>query len=155
MFNVEDCNLGPQHREAARNHGWSYKTGKDLSKWLVKGGTTSTGWDSIIHASFQFGGRFSEKILTAEGVEAIDAIPVLHVSIGAAQPDALVDVAGDRSLGSFHRERVDTIRFPNKRPLSQKLASGVKKSCKKPTLRASKQQKLEDVLSEFGAVAAS
>ncbi|KAF6219327.1 hypothetical protein HO133_005152 [Letharia lupina] len=150
VFNVEDCNLGPKHRQAAQNHKWNYKTGKDLSEWLVKGGATSAGWDSIVHASFQLGGAFSKTTLTAEGVEAIDAIPVLHMSIGANQPDALVDVTGDQSLRSFYRERVDTFKFPNKRPLSQNIAPSIKMSYQKPTLRASKQQKLEDVLTGFG-----
>lgn len=150
VFNVEDCNLGPKHRQAAQNHKWNYKTGKDLSEWLVKGGATSAGWDSIVHASFQLGGAFSKTTLTAEGVEAIDAIPVLHMSIGANQPDALVDVTGDQSLRSFYREWVDTFKFPNKRPLSQNIAPSIKMSYQKPTLRASKQQKLEDVLTGFG-----
>ena len=78
----------------------------------------------------------------------VEGIPVLHVCVGAAQPDALVDVKGDRSLMSFYRERVDTIEFPNKRPLNQNI---VKMSRKKPTLRASKQQKMEDMLTGFGA----
>ena len=134
----------------ARSHGWNYKTGKDLSDWLVVGGSTGAGWDSIIHASFRLGGVFSEKMLTAEGVEAIDAIPVLHISVGATQPDALVDVTGDRSLMSFHRKRVDTVRFSNKRPLSQNIAPRIEMSRKKPTLRASKQQNMEDVLTGFG-----
>lgn len=151
IFNVEDCNLGPRHEKAARNHGWSYKPGNDLSDRLVKSGTTDAGWDSIVHTSFQLGGAFSEKKLTAEGVEAINAIPVMHVSVGAAQPDALANVTGIRSLRSFYREQVDTIRFPNKRPLSENIASSIKKPGKKPTLRASKQQNMEDLLIGFGS----
>lgn len=89
--------------------------------------------------------------MTAEGVE-VEGIPVLHVCVGAAQPDALVDVKGDRSLMSFYRERVDTIELSNKRPLNQKT---VMVSRKKPTLRASKQQKMEDLLTGFGAQAAN
>lgn len=149
LFNVEDCNIGPKDRQAAREHGWNYRGGKVISDLLVKGGATGTGWDSIVHASFQLGGDFSERPLNAEGVEAIDAIPVLHLSVGATQPDAPVDVKGERSLRSFYRERVDAIRFPNKRPLSQILAPSIKKSCTKPTLRASKQQNMADFLTEF------
>ena len=87
---------------------------------------------------------------TPEDVEAVDAIPVLHMSIGSTQPDALVDVTGDRSLRSFYRERVDTARFANKRPLSQSTAPSFKVSRKKPTLRVSKQQNLEDLFLGFG-----
>lgn len=150
LFNVEDCNIGPKDREAAREHGWNYRSGKVFGDLLVKGCATGTGWDSIVHGSFQLGGDFSERPLKAEGVEAINAVPVLHLSVGATQPDAPVDVKGYRSLRSFYRERVDTVRLPNKRPLSQTLAPSIKKSCTKPTLRASKQQNMADVLTEFG-----
>ncbi|CAF9907592.1 hypothetical protein IMSHALPRED_005580 [Imshaugia aleurites] len=148
LFNVEDCNLGSKNRKEARHHGWGYKTGKDLSNWLLKDGA---GWDSIVHASFKLGGgAISKKMATPEDVEAVDAIPVLHMSVGSTQPDALVDVTGDRSLRSFYRERVDTARFPNKRPLSQSTAPSFKVSRKKPTLRVSKQQNLEDLFLGFG-----
>lgn len=150
VFSVEDCNLGPKHKKEARSHGWSYKSGKDFSDRLVKGGLTDVGWDSIVYTSFQLGGAFSKRKVTAAGVEAIDAIPILHVSVGAAQADALVDVTGDRSLRVFYREQVDTVGFPNKRTLSQNTASSIKKSRKKPTLRASKQQKMEDLLTGLG-----
>lgn len=153
VFNVEDGKLGPKHRHSARNYGWNYRPGKDLSDWLVKGGTTGAGWDSIVHADFQLGGAFSEERLTAEGVETIDAIPVLHVSVGAAQSDEPVDVTGDGSLRTFYRERIDTIRFPNKRRLSQDIAPSIKMTRRKTTLRvvrASKQQNMEDLLTGFG-----
>ena len=119
----------------------------------MKGGTTGAGWDSIVHADFQLGGAFSEERLTAEGVETIDAIPVLHVSVGAAQSDEPVDVTGDGSLRTFYRERIDTIRFPNKRRLSQDIAPSIKMTRRKTTLRvvrASKQQNMEDLLTGFG-----
>ncbi|KAL9065584.1 MAG: hypothetical protein Q9161_008140 [Pseudevernia consocians] len=155
LFNVEDCNISSKHRQAARNHGWNYRTGKDFSDWLVKGGTSSAGWDSIVHAGFQLGGAFNEKTLAAEGVEAIDAIPILHMCVGATQPDALVEVTEDRSLRSFYRESVGTIRSPDKRPLSQNIAPSTRMPRKKPTLRASKQQRMEDLLTGFGTEAAS
>ena len=151
VFNVKDCKFGPKHRHSARNYGWNNRPGKDLSDWLVEGGTTGAGWDSIVHADFQLGGAFSEERLTAEGVEAIDAMPVLHVSVGAAQSDEPVDVIGDGSL--FYRERIDTIRFPNKRRLSQDIAPSIKMTRRKTTsrvVRASKQQNMEDLLTGFG-----
>ena len=152
LFNVEDCNLGSSDVQVARDHGWDYRAGKDLGDWLVVGGSTGARWDSIIHTSFKVGGEFSKKILTAEDVQAIDATPVLHLSVGATQSDALVDVRGNRSLRSFNRgERklVDTIGFPKKRPLDRTFTSNIGMSCKKPTLRASKHQNVDDVLAEF------
>ena len=135
----------------ARNYGWNYRAGKDLSDWLVKGSATGTGWDSIVHASFQLGGAFSEKTLTAEGVEATNAIPVLHLCVGATQPDAVVDNIEDGSLRSFYRDLVDTSRFQKKRRLSQMVAPNVRMSKRKPTLRASKRQNLVDLLTEVGS----
>ena len=137
----------------ARDHGWNYQAGKDLSDWLVVGGSTGARWDSIIHTSFKVGGAFSKKTLTAEDVQAIDASPVLHLSVGATQSDALVDARGDRSLRSFNRgdrKSVDTIGFPKKRPLDRTFTPSIGMSCKKPTLRASKHQNMDDVLAEFG-----
>ena len=149
LFNVDDCSLGSKDRQAGRNHGWNYKTEEDLSDWLVNGDTTSAGWDSIVHASFRLCGAFSERSLTAEGVQAIDAIPVLHLSVGAAPPDALL--TGHRSLRSFYRERLDTNRFPKKRSLSPNSAPSIEMPRKKPALRISKQQDMEDLLTGFGA----
>lgn len=150
LFNVEDCDLGPEHRQAARDHGWKYKTGKDLSDWLAKGGATGARWDSIVHTSFQLGAAFSEKTMKAECAEKdINATPVLHMSIGAAQPDALHDVKGGRKFRSFHREQIDTDKFSNKRPLSENIATS-KISRKKPSVRVSKQQKMEDLFIGFG-----
>lgn len=146
LFNIEDCNLGPDNGQEARTHGWKYRTGKDLSDWLAKGDATGAGWDSIVHASFQLGGAFSEKTLKAECV-GINALPVLHMSVGAAQPDALLDVKGDRSFKSFYRERIDMVSIPYKRPSSQNIPTS--ESRKKPNLRASKRQKMEDVLVGF------
>ena len=113
----------------------------------MNGGAIGTGWDSIVHASFQLSGAFSEKVLTAEGVKAVNAIPVLHVSVGAKQTDVPVDKSGDGSLSSFYREQIDKITSSNKRPLSQTLAPGIKISHGRATLRASKQQRLEDFFS--------
>lgn len=123
--------------------------GKHLSDWLVKGGATGAGWDSIVHASFQLGGTVSEKTLTTKDVETIHAIPILHMSVGASHPDALTGLTGDRKLRSFYRERVDTDRFLKKRPLVQKIAPSINVSRKKPTLRASKLQIVEDRLTGF------
>ena len=148
LFNVEDCNLGLKQRQAARKQGWNYRTGKDLSNLLVKGCATGNGWDSIVHASFRLGGAFNERS-TLKGVEAIDTIPVLHMSIGATQPDALVGVIGERGLRSFYRDLDDTFSCSNKRPSSQDVVPNIKMSHNKPTLRASKQRKMADFLTGF------
>ena len=111
---------------------------------------TGAGWDSFVHASFRLGGGFSEKISTAEGVEVIDTVPALHLSLGATQPDAPVHVEGDRSMTSFYRKRVDNVQ-PNKRPLRQTIAPGLQSSRKKPTIRTSKQQRMEDLLTKFAS----
>ena len=137
----------------ARDHGWDYQAGKDLSDWLVVGGPTGARWDSIIHTSFNVGGAFSKTTLTAEDVQTIDASPVLHLSLGATQSDALVDVRGDRSLRSFNRgdrKSFDTSVFSKKRPLDRTFTPNIGTSCKKPSLRTSKHQNMVDVLAEFG-----
>lgn len=133
------------------DHGWEYKTGKDLSDWLVKGGATGAGWDSISHTSFQLGGAFSEKTMKNNGVATINARPILHMSVGGSQPDALIDVTGDRRLRSFYRARIDKVRSLNKSPLIQNIAPSINMFRKKPMLRASKHQIMEDLLTGFEA----
>ena len=152
LFNVEDCNLGSNDVQVARDHGWDYRAGKDFRDWLAAGGSTGARWDSIIHMSFKIGGAFSKKILTAEDVQAIDASPVLHLSVGTTQSDAPVEAKGNWSLRSFNRgdrKSVDTVGFSKKRPLDRTFTSNIGMSCKKPTLRTSKHQNMDDVLAEF------
>ena len=115
------------------------------SDLLVKGG------DAIVHASFRLAGAISGGILRAEGVEVINSIPVLHMAVGGTQPGVLVDTAGDGSLRSFSREWVDRTGFRSNNESSQTLASIIKTSHCKPTLRASKQQNMVEFMAGFGA----
>ena len=116
----------------------------------AKGGATGTAWDAIVHADFRLAGAISGRILRAEGVEAVNAIPALHVAVGATQPDVLVDTAGDGSLRSFSREWVDMTGFRCRNQLSQTLAPSIKIPHCKPTLRASKEQNMVDFMAGFG-----
>lgn len=158
-FNVEDCNLGPQHKADALDYGWKYRTSSYLSDWLVKSGTTGVSWDSLMHACFKWGGSFSTERLTAEGVEAIDGLPRLHLSLGGPPRGAVIDVSEDRSLRSFHRMGPSTltpqiseiVASPiSKRPLSQDHMPGAKRICAKYKMRAFKQQYLEKLLMGIG-----
>lgn len=156
IFNVEDCNLGSQNMSNAVCHGWKYRTGKELSDCLVKGGTTEAAWDSVTHASFQLGAQYNVEALTAEGVEAIDGLPRLQLSLGGLPRPAAVDASGNGSLRSFYRsmlatprENATTASSPKKRPWSQSQASAGNKAIKTPALRVSKQQNMEDLLMGF------
>ena len=151
LFNVEECNLGPQEKPTAQQHGWKYKTGVELRDWLLKGGAKGPSWDSVVHACFRLGGEFSTENSTDEGVRAIDDLPVLHLSIGDATRDALVDVIGGRILRCFYRTTKDQgekpVRVSNKRLITEDQP---KVPRKKPIMRASKQQNMEDLLMGFG-----
>lgn len=157
IFNAEDCKLGLEEKPMALQHGWKYRNGKDLSDWLVKGGTTGTGWDSIVHACFRLGGAFSMEALTAEGVAVLDALAVLHLSLGGPPNNAAVDRIGEQSLRSFYRmcpdkhRHVKSVRSSYKRPLAEVLPSGNNSVRKKPTVRAPRLQNIEDVLFAFGS----
>ena len=151
LFNVEDCNLGPGDKSAAKRHGWKYRTGKDFSDSLVKAGATGAGWDQITQSCFRIGGALSTDYLTAEGMEAIDSLPILHMGLGAAPADAVHEVAGDRSIRSFYRlerhdyQQPEALQSSHKRVLSQSQESLITFGRKKPTVRPSKQQNLEDL----------
>ena len=156
-FNAEDCKLGPQEKPMALQHGWKYRTGKYLSDWLVKGGTTGAGWDSIVHACFRLGGAFSMEALTVEGVAVVDALAVLHLSLGGPPRDPAADRIGDQSLRSFYRmyqdkyKHVESVQSSHKRPLAEVSPRGKNSVRKKPTVRALKLQNTEDLLSAFGS----
>ncbi|MCJ1300130.1 hypothetical protein MMC08_002924 [Hypocenomyce scalaris] len=154
LFAVDHCNIGPRDKEQALSLGWKYRTGKDLSGFLMDGGLTDHKWDSTMHASFRCGGVFCLEDLTAEGVEAIDSLPVLHLSLGGAPPDAALDIQTDERMRCFQRvsRQVTVPVIQNtvvKRPMSEAVQmSGQPR--KKPTVRASKQQNFDDLLSGFG-----
>ena len=153
----EDCSLGSKHKTDALCHGWKYRTGKILSDCLVSGGSAGAGWDSVMHASFHMGGSYSTPAMTAEGVDAIDGLPRLHLSLGGSPQDAAVDMTGDRSLKSFYRATPIPIQSSqttesssHKRPLSQGQWSAIEKTHKRPSMRLSKQQNMETLLMGLG-----
>ena len=155
LFIVEDCNFGLRDKEQARSLGWKYRTGKDLSEFFIGGGLTDHKWDSTMHASFRCGGAYGIEHLTAEGVEAIDSLPVLHFSLGGDPPDAALDLQTDGRTRCFQRVlRLVTVSMTQnaaaKRPVSEAVpVSGQPR--KKPTIRSSKQQSFDDLLSGFGS----
>ncbi|MCJ1452754.1 hypothetical protein MMC28_003097 [Mycoblastus sanguinarius] len=148
LFNVEDCNIGPWEKPVALQYGWKYRTGKDLSDWFAKGGAIGSGWDSIVHASFRMGGTFSAETLTVEGVDAVDSLPVLHLCLGAIPREAVVDKKGDKSMRSFYRVAPNfELHHPSKkRFLNEGQPYSANSSRKKPTIRSSKRQNMEDML---------
>ena len=155
LFAVEDCNIGPQDKRLALSLGWQYKTGVDLSKFINENGASSSTWDTVIHACFHGSGPFSVKRVGAEGVAAVDTLPVLHFSLGGAVSDAVVDVTGNRSMRAFHRMEVPIPVSVNpvkdlKRPVVQ-TSEPANQARKKPMMRSTKQQSMESMLMDFGA----
>lgn len=103
--------------------------------------------------------------MTAEGVEAFDTLPVLHFSFGK-QLDVVVDGTRTQSLRAFYRVKeyvLPTAPAPpapaplglavnskKKRPLEeQEPGTTMPRPRKKPTIKASKQQSMDDMLMGF------
>ncbi|MCJ1246569.1 hypothetical protein MMC30_003777 [Trapelia coarctata] len=103
MFVVEDCNIGSQDKPYAKAQGFKYRSGKDLSEFLVSGGATNSSWDSVLHAYFQLGSGLRDAIPNGDSVEGGNIPHVLHFSLGGAPPDAEVDSVGSRSMRCFYR----------------------------------------------------
>ena len=142
FFKLEDCNIGRRDKAAARKLGWKYWTGQALTKLLIDGGLENQGWNPMCQTCFMLGGDQSVQQITAEGVDAINALPVLHFSVGGAPVDP-------KAVKSFQRLRPSAFKFatplePHKRPLSQ-ASQGLALPKKKPTMRSSKHQNLEDL----------
>lgn len=151
FFTVSDSNLGPQGKPLASKHGWEAKTGMGLNNLLLKGTSEGWGWDSATAACFRLFGHSCTKALTADAVRRIDGLPVLELALGPL-PVSAVDKTGAWDLQCFCRtkregdQRNDPLRKSNKRSFEEVQP---KLPRKKPTIRASKQQNLEDVLVGF------
>jgi len=168
IFNVEVSKIGPWDKDLALEAGWEYSTGKKLADWLVKEGATRRDWDSITHACYGCASTFQSNHMTEQIVEAVSELPVLHLALGGKPHDAAVDQAGDESFRSFRRIAAFlSVCFPEeracqncrvaeststhkttKRPLEATTALA-NASRKKPVIRASKQQAMEDLLVGF------
>ena len=149
---LEDSSIGPQDRAVAQALCWKYSTGKDLSECLAHGGCVDAKWDSVLHTSFYCASQFGARSLTEEGVEAINHLPVLHLSLGRAPKDAKVDTTGEKSLRCFQREIRHQAPVQEKALAVKRLVDepGGGQSKKKRTMRASKQESFETTLMGFG-----
>ena len=153
LFKVEDSNIGQQGKSLALQHGWKSTTSVDLSSLLVKGGTEGVAWDSAANACFRLRGQFCAEALTEHGVTEIDGLPILHLALGPVPAVLTVDKTGNWDLQCFYRtkreafQRNDPLHNSNKRNLEEVQP---KLPRKKLTMRASKQENLEDVLVGFG-----
>lgn len=152
-FNVEDCNIGPQDKTVAFDAGWKYLVGKELNEYLAKNGAQSYSWDSIVQPFFCGGGEYSIEILTAEGVEAVKNLPMLHCSLGAAPLDAAIDLRGNQGMKSFQRTKnhmnSPVIQAKNLKRPHENLTQSNNLSRKKPAMRTSKTQSMEQILAQF------
>lgn len=166
LFTFDHCPgiHGTREKNEAARLGWRYKTGAELCAFFAQSGAISTSWDDVSRASFRGCGPFSVKKATAEGVEAFDTLPVLHFSFGK-QPHVVVDSTRTQSLRAFYRVKeyvLSTAPAPTptplglttgskkKRPLEEQQPATTKpRPRKKHTIKASKQQSINDMLMEF------
>ncbi len=153
IVNFEQCRVGRDKIEALR-WGWKCKTGKDLHNFLVDAANTGSGWNSVNHACFRQGGTLSVPESMAEGVKAIDSVPILHCSLGASSPNAAVDTKGDLAIRSFQRlipcpPAVEAAKASKRPMVDEPRLTGSPR--KKPMMRASKQQDLGNLLMGFGS----
>lgn len=154
IFAVQDCSIGLRDEMIALHAGWSYLSGIQLNETLAKNGAQDYAWDPIMQSFFRAGGAYSIEELSAEGVDAINALPILHLSIGVAPPDIAIDFRGKQGMTSFQRTK-NNINIPitpanNLKRSIEELSQPSNLSRKKPAMRASKQQSLEQSLLEFG-----
>lgn len=146
FFNVSDSYLGAQGKLIALKHNWEAKTGVDLNNLLLKATSEGWGWDSATVACFRLKGHSSTEALTEDAVRRIDGIPVLELGLGAV-PVPTVNLQCFCRTKREECQRNDPLQKSNNRNLEEIQP---KLPRKKPTVRASKQQNLEDVLVGFG-----
>ena len=146
FFNVSDSNFGPQGKPLALQHGWKVKTGVDLSNLLVKRTSEGWGWDSVTAACFRLQGHSCTEALTKDAVRRNHGLPVLELVLGPV-PVPCADLQCFCRTTREGYQHNDPLQKSNKRNLNEVQP---KLPRKKPTVRASKQQNLEDVLVGFG-----
>lgn len=160
LFTFDSCPgiHGPREKSEASRLGWRYKAGGELSAFFAQSGAVSTSWEDVSRASFRGCGPCSAKKISAEGVEAFDTLPVLYFSFGK-QPDVVVDGTRTPSLRAFYRVKEYVpptaslglaVNSKKKRLLEeQEVGMTMPRPRKKPTIKASKQQSMNDMLMGF------
>lgn len=153
IVGLAGCSIGIKNKQIAMSFGWRYTTSKMLNEHLPGSGEGDATWDSVTHACFRAGGAYSAETVTAEGVEAVNALPMLHFALGTATSDAELNASGNYKLQCFERIAKWTPPVSNleaqKRPIDAvDKSKGLPR--KKPMLRASKQQIMGDLLMGFG-----
>lgn len=149
MFVVEDCNFGPRYKPSAQAAGFKYRTGKDLSEFLVSGGATNSSWDTIIHAYFHQGGGLRPAIADGGCAEEANPLHVLHLSLGAAAPDAEVEGVGMRCFYRYTSDVEGRQQLPSmeKRPLTDLHPR--QPPLKKRAMKISNRRDPVDLMREF------
>jgi len=153
LFNLEAYSISTKDREAALASGWKYKTGRMLNEHLSETGKFDKTWDSAVHACFRAAGAYGIERMTAEGVEAINSLPVLHFSLGAMPRDAGLNASGNYKLQCFERVKgwappVEGQKYS--KPSISEVSHSSGGPRKKPVSRASKQQNARDFFLGLG-----
>ena len=150
VLGFEDCKLGPRDKAAAKPFGWQYQTGQQLSKFLIAGDCDDGSWNTIMKSLFSRGSEYCVDTLTAEGVDAVNSLPMLSFAIGGRSIPANVDKIGRESMRCFYRLRPPTIREPNTRKKRQPLEPQDGQPPKKRALKVAKHVPLGNTLTDFG-----
>lgn len=154
IVGLDSCSIGVKNKQIAMSFGWKYTTGKMLNEHLPDSGEGDATWDSVTHACFRAGGTYSIEIVTAEGVEAVNALPMLHFALGAVTSDAELNASGNYKLQCYERVAKWTPPSVSNLEAQKRPIDAVDRSeClprKKPMLRASKKQTMGDLLVGFG-----
>ena len=153
LISFEDCSVGVKDKEAALACGWKRKTGRRLNEFPFETGKVNETWDSAVQACFRAAGPYSVERMTANGIEAIKSLPVLHFSLGAKPRDAGLSTNGSYKLQCFERIKGWTQFGESSKDPKQSLSQGVQvdgPARKKPVLRASKQQSANDFFLGLG-----
>ncbi|KAL6721117.1 hypothetical protein ACLMJK_000217 [Lecanora helva] len=154
ILNFQDCGLGLKHKSDAHKFGWRYKTERAVGDYLVRSENSKANWDSLMHAQFQLAGLYSR---IAESVTTTDSLPRLHLTLGGPSYGTTVNMKDTDSALSFYRTFRSSIQTSGMAaPSSSKRSFGHShppdpiRVSKRPTIRASKQQHMEALLTDFG-----
>ena len=154
FFNIQNCNIGSEDRSVALDKGWECVSSKQTLNSLPVNAAANPAWDTDLQAWFTNGGRLDVERISAEGVQAIDSLPLLHISLGGVPPKFNWNLSDKLRMRSYRRVKNQVISLSISTDGSKRIDEVFSKPRnlprKKPRIRSSKQKSMGAILTEFG-----
>lgn len=151
LFTYENYDVNGWDHKISSRAGWYLKT--EYHHRCLLRSTTNPAWQSEIDSNFRGGVWKDIPPKSVEEIEALRAIPVVHLSLGISKQDSADDPNQNPRIVILHRIKNAHPGAIDSAQILKRLSSVERRSgaSKKPKMRASKQKNVEDMLTGFGS----